>query len=210
MKKLIIKTATFSFALLFITACGRIEKKKEEISSKISEKAAEKIFESMSGQEIETFDTGNIDKTKVSINLNTNDSEINKLFNQANTGLITAMDDGISVTLGLDDESGGITITFSGENINKTKPVKGTSAGEDGVVLTFTVLEFNEAGMSSWRSDEAMGEIETLSDKKVVIKMNGNLYVGTTEENPIPFDGKVTVDYPIFQVMGGKKADFEY
>ncbi|MDD3772275.1 MAG: hypothetical protein PHC38_06430 [Weeksellaceae bacterium] len=203
MKTQIIKLTLILSLLFALTNC-------KKISEKVSTTVFEKAYESSTGQKIDAIEIGNMEKNKVTIDLKFGSPELDgRLNGDEIIGMVTAMEDAISVSVSVDGGEVGMLMSFNGDELKNKKPIKGSPEGDINFSAAILFMGRDVEGMESWSSDDAVGELLTLNDKKAVLKAKGT-FTKIGGEEKVPFDGTITIDYPVFQAIGGKKSDFEY
>lgn len=203
MKKILFKSVFMLFVLASLTSC-------KNATEKVAASVFEKAMESATGEKIETFDIGNAAKTKATVDLNFGDQRLNNFFKDDDVvGMATAMEDALSITVSIGGGEKSLSLNFNGDDLKNKKPLKGSADGDVKFSLAVLLMGEEFGGMEAWTSEDAVGELVTVSDKKLVVKANGTL-IKPNGDGGIPFDGTVTIDYPIFQAMGVSKSDFEY
>lgn len=203
MKTRIIKLTLILPLLVAFTSC-------KKASEKASTTVFEKAYESATGQKVDAIEIGNMEKNKVAIDLKFGNPGLDgRLKGDEVIGMITAMEDAVSVSISFDGGEAGIMMGFNGADLKNKRPLKGSAEGDVKFTSGILFMGGEVDGMESWSSEDAEGELLSLSDKKAVLKTKGT-FIKTGSEEKIPFDGTITIDYPVFQVIGGQKSDFEY
>lgn len=203
MKKLLFTIPT---VLVLLVGC-------KDATNKTSTSALEKSIEAVSGKKIDMADVDNIEKNKSEVNLVLGSESISKNFENA-FGSITASKETIAITIaGGENGQDNILIGFTGKTLIAERPIKGKMVKGENDGFTFSIMKVTDNGMDVQLSYEAEGEIVSLQKDKVVIKIKGKIGSSLDSEKPEnwkPFDGTITLNYPVFQALDSSKEDFLY
>lgn len=129
-------------------------------------------------------------------------------------GSITASKETIAITIaGGENGQDNLLIGFTGKDLTSERPIKGKMVKGENAGFTFSMMKLVDNGMEALISMEAEGEIISMSQEKTVIKVKGTLSTALDAESPEKwknYEGKITMNYPIFQAIGSSKEDFTY
>src|SRR5690606_33664535 len=205
----IMKNTMIFSCILMILSCNKIEETKQNLSKSVTEKA----IEAVSGMEIDTYDVENADKNSVEVDLKSDDLDFESKFKNG-FGTVTATKETIAITVSAGENSEkNILIGFTGKDLTTQKPIIGKMNNSEGNSMSFSTTDFANNGMDAMISFEAEGEIQKISDQKVVISVKGKLGYPADTENPEKwksYEGIITLNYPVFQAIGSSKEDFTY
>lgn len=203
MKKILLTIPTL---LLLLVGC-------KDASNKAATSALEKSIEAVSGKKIDMADVDNVEKNKSEVNLVLDGESIDKNFENA-FGSITASKETIAITItGGENGQDNILIGFTGKDLIGERPIKGKMVKGENDGFTFSIMKVADNGMDAQLSYEAEGEIVSLQKDKIVIRVKGKIGSSLDSEKPEnwkPFEGTVTLNYPVFQALDSSKEDFLY
>lgn len=203
MKKIILTIPCF---LLLITGC-------QEAKKKVGTSMVEKAIEAASGQKIDALDANNIENNNAVVDI-TIDEETQKNHFKKGFGSITASKETIAITIaGGENGQDNILIGFTGKDFTAERPIKGKMIKGENAGFTFSIMKVTDNSMDAQLSFEAEGEIISLREDKIVIKVKGKIGNSIDAENPDKwksYEGIITLNYPVFQAIGNSKEDFVY
>lgn len=203
MKRIILTIPCF---LLLITGC-------QEAKNKAGTSAVEKAIEAASGRKIDALDVDNIENNNAVVDVTVDGKNLQSHFKKA-FGSITASKETIAITIaGGENGQDNILLGFTGKDLNAERPIKGKMVKGENDGFTFSITKVTDNGMDVQLSFEAEGEIVSLQKDKIVIKIKGKTGSSLDAEKPEnwkPYEGKITLNYPVFQAIGNSKEDFVY
>lgn len=197
------KNIVYLLALFVISACG---KARNDAAAGLMESAIEKA----TGYKVDTPDINDMEKNKVTIELNAYHDPLVKRLAQAK-GVLTGTTEGIAISISGEENEGleSLLIGFSAKDIASYKPIRSS----ENITFTLNMVRIHQNAVYGLNLVEGSGEIQTLSERKVVVVFSGKVASpenAGTPESWIPVEGKITIDYPVYSLVGLKKEDLVY
>lgn len=203
MKKTIL---TIPCSLLLLTGC-------QEMKNKAGSSLVEKTIEAATGKKVGTLDVNHIEDNNAIVDITIGDENLQDHFKKG-FGSITASKETIAITIaGGENGQDNILMGFTGKDLNAERPIKGKMVKGENDGFTFSITRVTNNAMDVQLSFEAEGEIVSLQKDKIVIKVKGKTGSSSDAENPDkwkPYEGTITLNYPVFQALGSSKEDFIY
>lgn len=158
-------------------------------------------------------DAEDIGKNKPEVNIVLDGEDIGKRFKDG-FGSVTASKETVAITVaGGENGQDNILIGFTGKDLTTLRPIAGKMVKGENDGFTFSITRITDNSMEVQLSFEAEGEIVSWQKEKIVIKVKGKTGNSSDAENPDKwkaYEGTITLNYPVFQVLGGKKEAFLY
>lgn len=197
---------TLSCASLILSGCG-------DTSNKAGTSLVEKTIEAATGKKVDALDVNHIEDNNAIVDITIGDENLQDHFKKG-FGNITASKETIAITIaGGENGQDNILIGFTGKDLTTERPIKGKMVKGENDGFTFSITRVTDNAMDVQLSFEAEGEIVSLQKDKIVIKIKGKTGSSMDPENPEkwkPYEGTITLNYPVFQALGSKKEDFVY
>lgn len=197
---------TLSCASLILSGCG-------DTSNKAGTSLVEKTIEAATGKKVDALDVNHIEDNNAIVDITIGDENLQDHFKKG-FGNITASKETIAITIaGGENGQDNILIGFTGKDLTTERPIKGKMVKGENDGFTFSITRVTENAMEVQLSFEAEGEIVSLQKDKIVIKIKGKTGSSMDAENPEkwkPYEGTITLNYPVFQALGSEKEDFLY
>ncbi|MFC2185760.1 hypothetical protein ACFCT7_00490 [Fulvivirgaceae bacterium LMO-SS25] len=198
-----------SGCLLVLVGCNEVKEKKNQTATSLIEKATEVI----SGTKFDALDINRIEDNNAIVDITVGGENLQDHFKKG-FGNITASKETIAITItGGENGQDNILIGFTGKDLTIERPIKGKMVKGEIDGFTFSITKVTDNSMDVQLSFEAEGQIIFLQKDKVVIKVKGKMGSSADAENPDkwkPYEGNITLNYPIFQALGSSKEDFIY
>lgn len=197
------KNIVYLLAVFVISACG---KARNDAVAGLMESAIEKT----TGYKVDTPDINDMEKNKVTIELNADHDALVKRLAQAK-GVLTGSTEGIAISISGEENEGleSILIGFSAPDITSYKPIHSS----ENITFSLSMVRIHQNAIHGLNLMEGSGEIQALSEKKVVVVFSGKVASPENSGTPdswIPIEGKIIIDYPIYSLVGLKKEDLIY
>jgi len=197
---------TLSCASLILSGCG-------DTSNKAGTSLVEKTIEAATGKKVDALDVNHIEDNNAIVDITIGDENLQDHFKKG-FGNITASKETIAITIaGGENGQDNILIGFTGKDLTTERPIKGKMVKGENDGFTFSITRVTDNAMDVQLSFEAEGEIVSLQKDKIVIKIKGKTGSSMDAENPEkwkPYEGTITLNYPVFQALGSEKEDFLY
>lgn len=191
---------------LILAGCG-------DTSNKAGISLVEKTIEAATGNKVDALDVNHIEDNNAVVDVTIGDENLQDHFKRG-FGSITAYKETIAITIaGGENGQDNILIGFTGKDLTALRPIAGKMVKGENDGFAFSITRVTDNAMDVQLSFEAEGEIVSLQKDKIVIKVKGKTGSSADVENPEkwkPYEGTITLNYPVFQALGSEKEDFIY
>ncbi|MET3732555.1 hypothetical protein [Moheibacter stercoris] len=210
MKKTIQNTLTL-FLSLSIIGCGKIEEKKNELSTSVVEKA----LETAGMPKMDTSNLTKLHESKVHFGFDYTQLEGIPEFKNPK-GIINVSKEAIGVSI-LEDEKLSqedylsIMIAISGDDLSSAKPIEGVIKNREGNTANIGFTLMTQSGLIGYLAMEGDVKITKMSDEKAVLELDVKMGGAMDAESPekwIPMKGKIEIENPVLVAVGAKLEDF--